>query len=87
MELPLIDSSPGRRELSPQYFPVLRHSAGCFQALVLLRQGKDLLGQGIAVVLPATADSCRYCHLQTFCRIGEGSSRNPDSETLAEDGE
>ena len=42
---------------------------------------------GIAVVLPATADTCRYCHLQAFCRIGEGGDRQPDSETLTEDGE
>ncbi len=43
--------------------------------------------RGIAVVLPATVDTCRYCHLQTFCRIGEGSSRHPDSETVTEDSE
>lgn len=43
--------------------------------------------QGTAAVRPATAETCRYCHLQTFCRIGEGNNRQSDSDAAAEDGE
>jgi hypothetical protein len=43
--------------------------------------------QGIAVAHPATAETCRYCHLQTFCRIGEGINQQPQVDTVVEDSE
>ena len=42
--------------------------------------------QGIAVAHPASAETCRYCHLQPFCRIGEGFNQQPEVDTVVEDG-